>query len=138
MLLGCASVSVGNIHEKGSPPPKMPAKVYVQEFETHEEDFHVSRSDNDLELFIKEERHTLALDLVQQMNKYIAPAEILAEGKKIPHGNYWLVTGIYDRVNQGSRMLRMVIGFGAGGTKMETRVRAVSYTHLTLPTKRIV
>jgi hypothetical protein len=122
-LSGCASVSVGNIHEKGIPPKKLPSKIYVQEFEAHEEDFHVSRSDNDLEVFIKQERQALAVDLVQQLTKYVAPAAILSEGKAMPRGNYWLVTGIYDRVNQGSRALRMIVGFGAGGTKMETRVR---------------
>jgi hypothetical protein len=123
IVSGCASVSVGNIHEKGVPPKKLPAKVFVQEFESHEESFDVSRSDHDLVLFIKQERHALAADLVQQLTKYVAPAEILPEGKIMPRGDYWLVTGIYDRVNQGSRGLRMIIGFGVGGTKMETRVR---------------
>ena len=34
-----------------------------------------------------------------------------------------LVTGEFVTVKQGSRALRMGIGFGAGGTKVETKVR---------------
>ncbi len=34
----------------------------------------------------------------------------------------WLIQGRYVRVYQGSRALRSFIGFGAGGTKMETVV----------------
>ena len=32
----------------------------------------------------------------------------------------WLITGQFIRVNQGSRALRVALGLGAGGTKMET------------------
>jgi len=124
-LSGCASVSVGNIHDRGTPPKKMPSKIYVREFEAPYENFRVDRSDHDLVLFVKAEQHAMALDLVQQLTKYVAPAEILPEGKALPHGNFWLVSGVYDRVNQGSRALRTIVGFGAGGTKMETRVQVV-------------
>ena len=34
----------------------------------------------------------------------------------------WLIRGEFTRVNQGSRLLRSTIGFGAGGTKVETNV----------------
>jgi hypothetical protein len=124
-LSGCASVSVGNIHDRGTPPKKMPSKIYVREFEAPYENFRVDRNDHDLVLFVKAEQHAMALDLVQQLTKYVAPAEILPEGKALPHGNFWLVSGVYDRVNQGSRALRTIVGFGAGGTKMETRVQVV-------------
>jgi hypothetical protein len=120
-LMGCASVSVGNIHPKGTPPKSLPAKVYVREFIAPYDVFHVDRSDEKLLAFVKNERHALALDLAAQLTKYIVPAEILSEGKPLPKGNYWLLEGVYDRVNQGSRALRIGIGFGLGGTKMETR-----------------
>ena len=35
----------------------------------------------------------------------------------------WLVRGQFTIVNQGSRLLRSAIGFGAGQTKVETRVQ---------------
>ncbi len=35
----------------------------------------------------------------------------------------WVISGQFTRVNQGSRALRVVVGLGAGGTKMETAVQ---------------
>ncbi len=120
-LVGCASVSVGNIKDKGIPPKKLPTKIIVQEFKAPAENFRVDRDNEKLQQFITNERQALALDLVQQLSKYVAPAQLLPEGSPLPKGNIWLVQGTYDRVNQGSRLLRAGIGFGAGGTKMETR-----------------
>jgi hypothetical protein len=125
-LAGCASVSVGQVHPKGAAPKKLPAKIFVQEFIAPLDNFHVDRSDAELAAFIKSERHAFAQDLVAQLSKYIAPSEILPARSPLPRGNYWLVGGTYDRVNQGSRLLRAGIGFGAGGTKMETRALVVS------------
>ena len=36
--------------------------------------------------------------------------------------NAWLIRGEFTKVNQGSRLLREAIGFGAGGTKVETNI----------------
>ena len=36
--------------------------------------------------------------------------------------NAWLIRGAFTKVNQGSRLLRGAIGFGAGGTKVETNI----------------
>lgn len=113
---------MGNVHTKGTPPKKLPSKIYVQEFTAPLDNFRVDRNEKDLLAFIKEQRHALALDLVEQLSKHIAPAEILPEGKPLPRGNFWLVRGVFDRVNQGSRLLRIGVGFGAGGTKLETRI----------------
>ena len=95
----------------------------MQEFVAPYDNFHVDRSDNDLLTFVKNERRAFAESLVEQLTKRIAPAEILPEGRPLPAGNYWVVSGVYDRVNQGSRLLRAAVGFGSGGTKMETRVQ---------------
>lgn len=126
MLTGCASVSVGNITPKGNAPKKLPDRIYVQEFAAPPENFRVDRNDHDLMVFVKNERRALATALVEQLTKYVAPARILAEGTPLPKGNFWLVHGTYDRVNQGSRLLRAGVGFGAGGTKMETRAQVSS------------
>jgi hypothetical protein len=40
----------------------------------------------------------------------------------------WLITGQFTRVNQGSRALRIALGLGAGGTKMETAVQVYDLT----------
>ena len=125
-LSGCASVGVGNVFSKGVAPKKLPARIYVQEFKTPQDSFRVDRGGKDLTAFIAGEKLALARATVAQLSKYVAPAEVLVEGKEPPRGNYWLVTGIYDRVNQGSRALRTIVGFGAGGTKLETRVQVSS------------
>jgi hypothetical protein len=117
---------VGNVFPKGNPPKKMPSRIYVQEFNAPLDSFRVDREGNDLTTFIASEKHALAQAIVKQLNKYVAPSEILSDGKLPPRGNYWLVTGTYDRVNQGSRALRTIVGFGAGGTKFETRVQVSS------------
>jgi len=122
-LAGCASVSVDNIHPKGIPPRKLPTRIYVEEFIAPYDNFRVDRDGEDLFTFVKNEKLALAEALVEQLSKYIAPAEILPTGTPLPQGNFWLVRGAYDRVNQGSRLLRAGIGFGAGGTKMETHVQ---------------
>lgn len=118
-------MSVGNISPKGPGPRKLPAKIYVGEFEAPLENFRVDRNNRDLQAFVKNERHALAVNLRDQLSKYIAPAEILPDGAPVPRGNFWLVKGVYDRVNQGSRALRIVVGFGAGGTKFETRAQVL-------------
>lgn len=122
VIAGCASVSVGNIHPKGVPPKKLPSRIYVSPFVAPSENFRVDRNEKDLDAFIKGEQKAFTAALVSQLSKYIAPAEALPAGQSPPRGNFWLITGIYDRVNQGSRAMRIGIGFGAGGTKLETRV----------------
>ena len=113
---------MGNIHPKGVSPKKLPEKIYVRAFSAPPENFRVDRNEKDLNAFIKEEQKTFTAALVAQISKHIVPAEALPEEKTAPRGNYWLITGVYDRVNQGSRALRIGVGFGAGGTKLETRV----------------
>ena len=118
-------MSVKNITQIGTAPKKLPFRIYVQEFTAPYDTFRVDREGKDFMAFVKKERHDLAISLVEQLSKYIAPAEILPEGRPVPltKQNAWLVHGTYDRVNQGSRLLRAGIGFGAGGTKMETHVQ---------------
>lgn len=127
-LGGCASVSVANVFPKGTGPKKLPAKIYVTKFVAPYDSFHVDREGNDLTAFVASEQLTLAQLIVTQLNKYVAPAEMLQQGKAIPRGNYWLVSGVYDEEIQGSRALRALVGFGVGGTKLQTRVKVSSLT----------
>jgi uncharacterized protein DUF4410 len=60
--------------------------------------------------------------LVRRLSRYVAPAQAVAATAPLPRGNYWLLTSRFDQVNQGSRLLRSFIGFGAGGTKLEMSV----------------
>ncbi|MEI9999024.1 MAG: DUF4410 domain-containing protein [Verrucomicrobiota bacterium] len=58
-------------------------------------------------------------DLADKLGVQASPAD---DPTSLPPQNAWVVTGEFVRVNQGSRFLRLVIGFGAGGTKVETNV----------------
>ncbi|MEZ0299569.1 MAG: DUF4410 domain-containing protein, partial [Candidatus Methylacidiphilales bacterium] len=53
--------------------------------------------------------------------KKVAYAVRLPQGSTLPPSG-WLLTGKFVRVNQGSRALRMIVGLGAGGTKLETEI----------------
>jgi len=122
-LGACASVSVQSTQDlaKGR-EIVLPEKILVRPFEFWEPGLRVDRSGVDLERFKYDLREEFTRDLVERLNKYVAPTEAIAETAPLPRGNYWLVTGRFDRVDQGSRALRAVFGFGFGGTKFESRV----------------
>ncbi len=65
----------------------------------------------------------LRTGLVREITDKIVPA--VADTKSDTHRtkNAWLIRGDFITVKQGSRLLRGAIGFGAGGTKLETHVR---------------
>lgn len=126
LLVSCASVSVEKMRHTIPPqegPRKSPDGILVREFVIPYQGLRVDRSGGDLEKFKKELRQQTALQIAEQLKKHVAPAWVLAEGDALPQGNYWVVEGEFERVNQGSRLLRSVVGFGTGGTKMETAVR---------------
>jgi len=62
----------------------------------------------------------ITAELCQRITARIAPAVPLAAGAR-PEKGSWVVEGRFLRVNQGSRLLRSMVGLGAGGTKMEAR-----------------
>ena len=125
-LPACASISV--LKEKPNPnvPFHPPAKLYVRDFTGEQKVFRVDRKEDSLAEFQKKTANQLSEDLVKKLNDCVLPAERLAISSKLPQGNVWVVEGNFDRVNQGSRMMRILIGMGAGGTKIETSVRILS------------
>jgi hypothetical protein len=66
--------------------------------------------------------------LIERLNKHIAPSSLLPPGSTPPEGNYWLVRGSFEAVNEGSRLLRAGLGFGLGKTKMETTSQLVDFS----------
>ncbi len=122
-LTGCASVSTHSLERFGEPTRKIaPEIIYVHGFDAPADVFRVDRPEDDAALLREEESQRLARNIVWRLRDRILPSSILPNNEELPRGNYWLVTGKFVRVNQGSRALRMVIGFGAGGTKVETEV----------------
>lgn len=125
VLAGCASVSVTDTAMQNVPLPKrLPSKILVEPFDFDTARLRVDREGDDLAAFRLRLAHGVADELAQRLSRRLGvPAEVVAPGAQLPHGDVWLVQGRFERVHQGSRFLRAVIGLGAGGTKMETTVR---------------
>jgi hypothetical protein len=118
-LAGCASISVQpgtEVATKG-----MPEKVYVEAFSTARGDFNVDRDGADLVQFKSNLQTMMMTGITVDLTKRLIPA--VAAEKNPRHENAWLIRGEFIRVNQGSRLLRGAIGFGAGATKLEARVQ---------------
>jgi hypothetical protein len=120
---GCASVSVTDVrHDDASVPATRPAIIYVALFDTERGEFNVDRVADELADFKKNLAVVLQESLVNQFVKSLGVATQPVNAPPASEKG-WLVVGRFTRVNQGSRALRMFVGFGAGGTKMETSVR---------------
>ncbi|MFY8215598.1 MAG: DUF4410 domain-containing protein [Chthoniobacterales bacterium] len=120
---GCASVSTHSHERHGVPARQGPPEIiYIQEFEAPAEVFRVDRPEKEAEKLRTAEAARLAHNIVWRVRDHIGPSWSVTQFVVPPRGNYWLVTGKFIRVNQGSRALRMLLGFGAGGTKLETQV----------------
>jgi hypothetical protein len=126
LLSGCASISVFKEKQNANAPFHPPAKIYVRDFTGDQKIFRVDRKEDSLVEFQKKTANQLSEDLVKKLNDCVLPAERLQGSSQMPKGNVWVVEGNFDRVNQGSRMMRILIGMGAGGTKIETTVRILS------------
>ena len=120
LLPGCASVSIKSFSFGDTSPQKVPDCIYVEQFKAPPLYFHVNRKGKDLQTLIEQEQLHLAEDLIVRLNKHIAPTVLLPTDTIPPQGNYWLVRGSFEVVNEGSRLLRAGVGFGLGKTKMET------------------
>jgi hypothetical protein len=63
----------------------------------------------------------MSSSLVSDLNRGGVKAQRLAAGEPLPK-NGWLVRGIFTEVDQGSRVLRSQVGFGAGATDLAVLV----------------
>lgn len=116
----CSSVSVKDYQQTGA--VKQPKHVYVAPFDTKTAAFKVAGDKaGEKSAALKVNVTKLLNDYtVQNVSKHVAPATAVLAGAAPRDG--WLVTGRFTRVNTGSRELRMLIGLGSGGSKMETSV----------------
>jgi hypothetical protein len=120
-LTSCASISVDDARE--SVRQNKPSLVYVTDFSTAHADWEVDRTDDALSSFKSNLQLMLSTGLAKEISDRLVPA--IAENRpgNQREKNAWLVRGEFITVKQGSRLLRSAIGFGAGGTKLETRVQ---------------
>jgi hypothetical protein len=120
ILASCASISIQPDREyetKGRPE-----KIYVARFSAAQGEFNVDREKAELREF------KANLQKIMQVAQVTDLGDRLIDAANAPRDPWsrprraWLVCGEFTRVNQGSRALRAIVGFGAGGTKLETRV----------------
>jgi hypothetical protein len=119
-LGGCASISVDDGTQ--SVRQHKPQLVYVTDFTTAHADFEVDRTGEELAAFKGNLRRMLQAGMVADITDKLVPAVADANPGSERVLNAWLIRGEFTTVKQGSRLLRSAIGFGAGGTKLETRV----------------
>jgi len=120
-LVSCASVSVEDGTERVT--RKMPEMIYVMDFSTSHSDFQVDRAGGELAEFKKNLQLMLKTAMVADLTDRLVPAVPGTKSDGSRNKNAWLVRGEFTTVDQGSRLLRSAIGFGAGGSKVETRVQ---------------
>ena len=122
LLCSCASVSVQGVRDTDAAKPKAkPEHVYVEFFRidrTAAKEHPMRKNPGHLKT---DAQTLLAKALVEDLTKHVAPASLITPGSA-PRGRGWVVSGELTRISEGSRFLRMALGLGMGGTKMETRV----------------
>jgi len=122
-LCSCASVGVRSSQRlSDTPPRKAPAAIFVKPLAYYEPNVAVDRSGTKLSDFQYDFQEKFTRFLTSRLSDGIAPASAMAATAPPRRGNYWLITGQFDRVSQGSRFLRSFAGFGLGGTKLDTTI----------------
>jgi hypothetical protein len=119
-LSSCASVSVEDGTERVT--QKMPEVFYVVDFSTEGGDFKVDRTGRELVEFKKNLQQMLKAAMVADLSDKLVIAMPARKADSSLKKRAWIVRGEIKTVYQGSRFLRGAIGFGAGGTKVETHV----------------
>ena len=115
---GCASVSVRNV-ERSRVAVERPQVFHVADFEVEGGEWNITSRSKSVAEYQRDTQDLLADALVKNLNAYLGPARRVGRSDRVPP-NGWLITGRFIRVSEGSPGLRVVIGLGAGGSKLET------------------
>lgn len=118
LLSGCASVSVVGVRERAE-AARPPARFYVADFDTRYGDWNITSQSRTHEQYRRETANALAENLTANLNAYLGPARRVGNARRAP-ADGWLITGRFIRVSEGSPAARIIVGLGAGGSKMET------------------
>ncbi|MEJ0000381.1 MAG: DUF4410 domain-containing protein [Verrucomicrobiota bacterium] len=100
-----------------------PEMIYVASFSTARGDFAVDRTGHELAAFKSNLQLMLRTGIAAEITDKLMPAFAESAAHPPATSHAWLVHGQFVTVIQGSRLLRSTIGFGAGRTKLETRVQ---------------
>ena len=137
MLSGCAPTEVYRIRSySGDRPLPRPERVLVYDFAVSSEDVKlssgpgvrqlqradtVSQTEEQLKVG-REVADSLAAELVNAIGKLGFPAERARRGARVPR-RALAIDGQFVHIEEGSRTLRMLIGFGAGASEVRTLVQ---------------
>jgi hypothetical protein len=117
----CASVSVKSVTAVDPRAKVKPAVIYVTAFSTDGAKIKENPYRKHPGKLAEDSQQLLAAFLVDELKKAGLPATLVTS--KPAKGNAWIIEGRLTRVEEGSRLLRMGLGLGLGGTKMETSVQ---------------
>jgi len=95
----------------------------VEAFSTAKGEFNVDRDGAELVEFKKDLQAMMTAGITTDLTKRLISSEPAGKNVFSRREDAWVITGEFVRVNQGSRLLRGTLGFGLGGTKLETRVQ---------------
>jgi hypothetical protein len=126
MLTGCASAKMVAVHDTAQNPAPPPAIVYVADFELQQGSLQSKDPLASLMPLHDYFQKSKARSLVDLMSDEIV-ADITKKGiaaKRLPANaplpaQGWLVRGTFTKIDEGNRMTRAVIGFGAGKTDLQ-------------------
>ncbi len=135
--LGCATAKVqdATVTGAGETIRRQPDRVLVYDFAVTEEEVHLNRSalaaakrSATGEAEVSEQVKVAHMVAAALANTLVTDLEKMGIGAARWHGppprpgNMLLIEGAFLDVDQGNRLARTVIGFGAGGTELQTQV----------------
>jgi len=140
-LGGCATTEVTSNVSLATKSEPTPVAVYVGHFILPEQ---AIQSESLMARFMRHARREqaqaydladrLEQDIAQDLTKKGIAARRLMSGETLPHEG-WLVEGTIAKLNEGSRLRRTIIGFGAGRTDVQVSVtiRVLSSNQTSIP-----
>ena len=129
VVAGCGSASVSAARDVGATPGVAPPTVYVRDFDLDAATIKVERgvlpappgAPTDAAGRARELIELMSNALVDDLSKAGLVARRLRVDEAAP-ARGWLVRGIFTDVNEGNRLRRAAIGFGAGETRLQVVV----------------
>ena len=118
-LGGCASVSVKDVSNSGGKDVSRPVQIQVAPFAVERANVKENPARKAPGQLANETQKLLQGFLVAELNR-MGVAAVPVDSAGTPPPNTWVVSGRITRLAEGNRLLRMAIGLGSGGTKVET------------------
>jgi hypothetical protein len=139
LVAGCASTTVRPVYEQSAAQVSQPRRVLVYDFAISTRDVTENQSlfnqaannmgsstQTQRELEIAQQvRDRMSEDLVAGLLELGIPAQ-RAYGQPPTLPNTLVLIGEFENVDEGNRLHRLVIGFGAGGSYVDTRMQLMA------------